>query len=108
MTTETTAQNTQTTTETATREISVKHVESIRTTLVDQFPAIQIGHPVPPARNQRRKNWKAFFAALPIGGVVEVRTNREIRDFRSNAWNYDIKFTAKKQPGGITRLHRTA
>ena len=85
----------------------VKHPESIKTVLVDQFPTIEVGHQIYATKTPRVKNWSTFFSKLEVGAVFNVMTNKEAQAYYMNAYQRDIKLSRKKQPGGIIRMQRT-
>lgn len=105
MSTTTTTTSNSSPTETTTGPITVKHVESIKTVAVDQFPAIEIGHEIYASRGRRNKNWKGFFAELPLGGVFTVTGGqKEAQLYYMNGRNRNITLSRKTMPGGGIRI----
>ncbi len=80
---------------------------SIVTSLDSVFPEITTDVPFTPGRSVRR-NWKAFFNALPVGGSFLVADEKESATYYQNGRRYKALLRRKKQPGGAIRLWRVA
>lgn len=85
---------------------TIKHTESIKTIALDQFPNIEVGHTMEATRGPRNKNWKLFFANLPVGGVFYVKSVKEAQTYYMAGYMRDIKLSRKRQPGGTIKMQR--
>lgn len=98
---------TSTTTDNSPTTSKVTTTNSITTVLSDQFPTIEIGHEIYARRSNRKKNWKEFFARLPVGGVFYLEGGpSEATKYYLNAYARNIILARKRQPGGTYRMQR--